>query len=74
MGHQGRAKLKRWDKERSNQKSLSGLTKEKECYPEAIGSHCKIAVTLFLIYIGRMNSKKGWRLGEHSRKEDFKTV
>lgn len=74
MAHMGRAKLRRWDKGRSDQKSLSGLTKEKEFYPEAIGSHCKIAIILFLIYIGRMKSKKGWRLGEHSRREDFKTV
>ena len=58
MEHLDRIKVMRYDKDRSNQRSFSGLTKKKVFYPEAIGSHCKIAIILFVIYIGRMKSEQ----------------
>lgn len=58
MEQVGRTKVMRWDKDRSDQKSLSGLLEEKEFYPEAVGSHGKIVITLFVIYIDRMKSQK----------------
>ena len=41
MEHLDRIKVMRYDKDRSNQRSFSGLTKKKVFYPEAIGSHCR---------------------------------